>query len=256
MLTSRVNAVLVISALAGSPAAAQTSHSTAALAQSGQSVPAITLPPITVTAQKEPADPKTLPVSMTVVSADGLERAGITTVSEAGPFSPNTSFTEFTARKLSNPRIRGLGAGPSNPGVTTYFDGVPQLNANSSSTALLDISQIEFVRGPQSTLFGRNALGGLISLATARPSLTKWTGVASVPFGRRRCGPDACCDQERTDVERHPFPGGHWTSQSSERLDIRHQFFEFRRREGVLEARHPRGASSESALESPFPDPV
>jgi iron complex outermembrane receptor protein len=152
--------------------------------QSGQSAPAqITLPPITVTAQKEPADPKTLPVSVTTVPSDLLQNAGITMVSEAGVFAPNASFTEFTARKLSNARMRGLGAGPSNPGVTTYFDGVPQFSANSSSVELLDVSQIEFVRGPQSTLFGRNALGGLINVASARPSMTKWTGTAAVPFG-------------------------------------------------------------------------
>ena len=68
---------------------------------------------------------------------------------------------DFTARKLSNPRFRGIGSSPANPAITTYIDGVPQLNANSSSIELLDVSQVEFVRGPQSALFGRNTLGGL-----------------------------------------------------------------------------------------------
>ena len=154
------------------------------LSQTGQSAPPkVTLPPITVTAQKEPADPNTLPVSVTTVTAEAIEKAGITMVSEAGVFAPNSTFTEFTARKLSNARMRGLGASPANPGVTTYFDGVPQLNANSSSIALLDVSQIEFVRGPQSALFGRNALGGLINVSTMRPSASKWTANAAVPFG-------------------------------------------------------------------------
>ena len=57
------------------------------------------------------------------------------------------------------------------------------MNANSSSIELLDIEQIEFVRGPQSALFGRNTLGGLVNITSIRPSLTKWTGTASVPFG-------------------------------------------------------------------------
>jgi iron complex outermembrane recepter protein len=185
MLRSHVKAAIVISALAVSPAAAQsTVTGGSALSQSGQSAPPkITLPTVTVSAQKEPADPKALPVSVTAVPADLLSKSGVTMVSDAGPFSPNTTFTEFTARKLSNARIRGLGAGPSNPGVTTYYDGVPQFNANSSSIELLDVDQIEFVRGPQSTLFGRNALGGLINIASARPSATKWTGTATVPFG-------------------------------------------------------------------------
>src|SRR5262249_8577753 len=103
-----------------------------------------TLPPITVTAQKVPEDPANLPVSVTAVSSDTLLATGLRSVSEAGWYAPNAFFSEFTARKLSNPRIRGVGASPSNPGVTSYIDGVPQLNANSSSIELVDIEQIEF----------------------------------------------------------------------------------------------------------------
>ena len=143
----------------------------------------VTLPPITVTAQKEQDDPQKLPVSVTVVSNDTLENAGIRSISEAGGYAPNTFFNEFSARKLSNPRVRGIGSSPNNPGVTSYIDGVPQLNANSSNVELIDIEQIEFVRGPQSALFGRNALGGVINVTSGRPSLTRWTGNLVAPFG-------------------------------------------------------------------------
>src|SRR5881394_312188 len=142
-----------------------------------------TLPPVTVTAQKQPEDPQNLPVSVTVVVSETLTADALRTVSEAGWFSPNTFFNEFTARKLSNARFRGIGASPTNPGVTSYIDGVPQLNANSSSIEFLDIGQVEFVRGPQSALFGRNALGGVINIVSARPSLQKWSGSLSGPYG-------------------------------------------------------------------------
>ena len=142
----------------------------------------IQLPPVTVTAQKEPADPRTLPVSVTAVPKSTLTNAGVGIVSEAGQYSPNTYFTEFAARKLSNARFRGIGSSPANPGVTTYFDGVPQLNANTSSIDLLDVEQVEFVRGPQSALFGRNTLGGLVNVVSSRPSLSSWTGSFSAPF--------------------------------------------------------------------------
>src|SRR5215470_8604256 len=134
------------------------------------------LPPVIVTAQKEPADPQTLPVSVTAVQQATLDEAAVRSVSEAAGYAPNTYFNEFTVRKLSNARFRGVGAGPTNPGVTSYIDGVPQLNANSSSVELIDVEQIEFVRGPQSALFGRNALGGVINITSGRPSLTKWSG--------------------------------------------------------------------------------
>ena len=96
------------------------------------------------------------------------QNAGIDIPSEAGVYAPNVYFTEFSARKLSNARFRGIGASPANPSITTFFDGVPQLNANSSSIDLVDVDQIEFVRGPQSALFGRNALGGLINAIFAK----------------------------------------------------------------------------------------
>ena len=144
----------------------------------------IRLPVLTVTAEKEPEDPQRVPVSVTAVPKDTLESAGVRAVSEAGDFAPNAFFSEFTARKLSNPRFRGVGSGPTNPGVTTYFDGVPQLNANSSSIELMDVQQIEFVRGAQSALFGRNTIGGLINVASSRPSLDRWTGnFTGGPFG-------------------------------------------------------------------------
>jgi iron complex outermembrane receptor protein len=148
----------------------------------------VTLPPITVTAQKAPEDPQTLPVSVTTVLGETLLDDGLKSVSEAGWFAPNTYFNEFTARKLSNPRFRGIGASPANPGVTSYIDGVPQLNANSSSIELLDVEQIEFVRGPQSALFGRNALGGIINVTSARPSLKTWTGSLVGPYGNFHAG--------------------------------------------------------------------
>ena len=140
------------------------------------------LPTVTVTAQKEPADPQTLPVSVTAVSRETLANAGVTVVREAAIYSPNTHFSDFTARKLSNPRFRGIGSSPANPSITTYFDGVPQLNSNTSSIDLVDIEQVEFVRGPQSALFGRNTLAGVINVTSTRPSLTEWTYGLSAPL--------------------------------------------------------------------------
>jgi iron complex outermembrane receptor protein len=145
--------------------------------------PQVTLPTVTVTAQKEPADLQTLPVSVTAVPTDALWNGGAQTIGDLSIYAPNTYFTDFSARKLSNARFRGIGSSPANPAVTTFIDGVPQLNTNSSSIELLGISQVEFVRGPQSALFGRNTLGGLINISSVRPSLTKWTGNAVVPFG-------------------------------------------------------------------------
>ena len=145
--------------------------------------PSVTLPPVTVVAQKEPTDIQKLPVSVTAVTTDWLRLGDIRFVSDAAIYSPNTYYSDFTARKLTNPRFRGLGSSPANPAITTFIDGVPHLNTNSSSMDLLDVEQVEFARGPQSSLFGRNTLGGLVNVLSARPSLTRWTGGFSVPVG-------------------------------------------------------------------------
>ena len=153
---------------------------TSSVAQAQAPAATFQLPPVIVTAQKEAAQAQELPVSLSAFSQQTLRESGTTVVSDL--FAPNIYFTEFTARKLSNPRFRGIGASPANPAVATYFDGVPQFNTNSSSIDLLDIAQVEFVRGPQSALFGRNSIGGLVNVTSARPSLSGWTGGLSVPF--------------------------------------------------------------------------
>ncbi len=180
-------ALIILTSLVSLPAHAQGSNP--------QDDPSLRfkLPTVTVTAQKEAQDKQKVPVSVTAVSENTLENAGIRIASEAAIFAPNTYFTEWSARKLSNARFRGIGSSPNNPAITTYIDGVPQLSDNSSSIELLDVGQIEFVRGPQSALFGRNTLGGLVNISSVRPSVSGWTGQLSAPFGNHgawsvRCG--------------------------------------------------------------------
>ena len=162
-----------------------TSSAQTASAPAGTPPNRITLPTVVVTAQKEPTDRQALPLSVTAVAHELLTGAGVSTVSDAASFAPNTYFQELTARKISNARFRGIGSssGPSNPGITTFIDGVPQLNGNSSSIEFVDVDQVEFVRGPQSALFGRNTLGGLVNITSGRPSLSRWTGTLAVPVG-------------------------------------------------------------------------
>jgi iron complex outermembrane recepter protein len=179
--------IAVCCALAGliapSAQAQDAANQAPAPTQGGNGTIRFRLPSVTVTAQKEPEDVQEVPVSVTAVTSETLEADGIQSVSEAAQFAPNTFFNEFSARKLSNARFRGIGSSPNNPGVTTYLDGVPQLNANSSSTELIDVGQIEFVRGPQGALFGRNTLGGLVNITSARPSFKNWSGRLNAPFG-------------------------------------------------------------------------
>ena len=140
------------------------------------------LPVVTVTAEKFPEPVDTAPLSVTPVTRGMIRDSGVRTPEDAAIYSPNNYFTDFAPRKNSSPRFRGIGGTPISPAVTTYIDGVPQLNSNSSNQELVDIDQVEFVRGAESTLFGRNTIGGVISTTSIRPS-NVWTGGVDGQYG-------------------------------------------------------------------------
>ena len=162
---------------------AQDDKKPAAAAEDGKQ---ITLEPVTVTvtvtAEKESEPALTIPLSVTAVTLDNLTDADIQAVKQAAVFAPNTFINEFTARAVSNPYFRGIGGSPTNPGVSTVIDGVPQLNSYSSNIELVDVGQIEFVRGPEGALYGRNTAGGLINI-TSRSLSNTWTAQGQTDFG-------------------------------------------------------------------------
>ena len=141
------------------------------------------LPEITVVGDKQPAPSQDVPQSLTPVTTQTINDDNVTTVKDAAVFAPNVFMNEFGAQKLSNPFFRGIGNSPDNPGVTTFIDGVPQLNANSSSIQLLDVDQVEFLRGSQADLYGRNTVGGLINITSALPDLKAWHASVEEEYG-------------------------------------------------------------------------
>ncbi|MEW6074612.1 MAG: TonB-dependent receptor [Planctomycetota bacterium] len=151
-------------------AASEGPHPPPAAPAEGAEEEAPALPELLVTARKwEEAAPE-VPQSLTVLSAQTLRDAGIDSVGEAARLVPNLFVTEFSSRRLSFPAMRGIGSGQGDPAVTTYIGGVPQLTTSSTNLPLFAVERIEFLRGPQSTLYGRNALGGLIHIVPRPPT--------------------------------------------------------------------------------------
>jgi iron complex outermembrane receptor protein len=140
--------------------------------------------PITVmvTARKEPETALSIPLSVTAVTEGTLRDSDIRAVKDAARFAPNVIINEFTARAVSNPFFRGIGGSPTNPGVSTFIDGVPQLNGFSSNIEMADVAQVEFVRGPGGSLYGRNTAGGFINIIS-RPASETWTAQTQGAFG-------------------------------------------------------------------------
>ena len=142
----------------------------------------IRLNPVIVTARRWTEFAQDLPQSVTVMDETILRDAGITNVREASYLIPNLLVIEFSSRRLSFPTFRGISTGVGDPSVTTYVDGVPQLKISSTNISMLDVVRLEFLRVPQGTLYGRNSIGGLIKLETARPTNTP-TLRGSTTFG-------------------------------------------------------------------------
>ena len=137
---------------------------------------------ITVTARKEFEPVQSTPLSVTAVTDSTLRNADILVVKDAAAYAPNVFINEFSERALSNPFFRSIGGSPTNPSVSTFIDGVPQLNSFSSNIELIDVDQIEFVRGPEGALYGRNTAGGLINI-TSRQATETWSTQAEGAFG-------------------------------------------------------------------------
>jgi iron complex outermembrane recepter protein len=127
---------------------------------------------IVVTAERRSQSLQDVPVSVTALTAGELNRAGITGIDDLSIAVPALQVQEGAGYLLSH--LRGVGAttagaGLENP-VALYVDGVYYANQTIGIFAFNNIAQIDVLKGPQGTLFGRNATGGLIDVRTAEPT--------------------------------------------------------------------------------------
>lgn len=114
-------------------------------------------------------------VSSTVLDRDDVERRRITTVKGMSDMVPNLYIPDYGSRITSSIYVRGIGARMDQPAVGLIVDNVPIMNKDAYDFDMADIAKIEMLRGPQSTLYGRNTMGGLITINTLSP--LKWQGV-------------------------------------------------------------------------------
>jgi len=139
---------------------------------------------VMVTAQRRAERAQDVTVSLSVASAEDLENAGITNLRDLSAMVPGLNYT--ATGPFSQPNIRGVFTTFTQPGsdspVGVYVDGLYQPNQSGTAFELPDVQSIEVLKGPQGTLFGRNATGGAIVVRTMEPSFTP-TGKISVKDG-------------------------------------------------------------------------
>ena len=132
---------------------------------------------ITVTAQKREENVQDVPIAISAFTSEGLRERAITDVASLGNISPNVNLdagTPFSgSTSVLSAFIRGIGqndfAMNLDPGVGVYLDGVYLARTVGANLDLPDVERIEILKGPQGTLFGRNAIGGAISIVTHDP---------------------------------------------------------------------------------------
>lgn len=139
---------------------------------------------IVVTAQRRSENLQSVPVTVNAVSGEQLSAAGVSSLQTLQVAVPGLYVQNNDG--YAAPILRGVGTTAIGPGVETpiavYVDGVYYGAATSSLFSLNNIAQIEVLKGPQGTLFGRNATGGLIQINTRTPQ-QQFSGDATVSYG-------------------------------------------------------------------------
>ncbi len=129
---------------------------------------------IIVTAQKREQRLQDVPVVVSVLNQQQLENAGVRDVKDLQTITPGLNVTSSTSPAQTSIRIRGVGTVGDNPGlessVGTIVDGVYRARSGVAFGDLGELERVEVLKGPQSTLFGKNMSAGVINVISASPS--------------------------------------------------------------------------------------
>ncbi|MGB3796325.1 MAG: TonB-dependent receptor [Alteraurantiacibacter sp.] len=168
-------------AMAASPAYAQQEGAESDVqAQSQQSDNTIV-----VTARRTDEDLQDVPLSVAAFSSEALNRSTVQELSDVRVIAPGLNFNSEGGKNTINVSLRGLGqlpVGLATPGVVTYVNNVA-IPSLGSSIPTFDLSDIQVLKGPQGTLFGKTTLGGAILINTA-PAVDYFEGYVQATYGR------------------------------------------------------------------------
>ena len=179
------------------------SAQTAAVPAPSAAEPPQTVDQIVVTAQKRTQSLQDVPIVVTTVSKQLIQDTGIKDIKDLALLTPGLLVTSTTSEASTTARIRGVGTVGDNPGlessVGVVIDGVYRSRNGVGFGDLGDVSQIEVLKGPQSTLFGKSTSAGVINIVTAAPSfkfgasggvylLSNYSGYGGVGRGHRSAG--------------------------------------------------------------------
>ncbi|MCK5910686.1 MAG: TonB-dependent receptor [Caulobacter sp.] len=144
-----------------------------AFAQQTKPAEATAVDEIVVTATKREQTLQDVPISVAVTGQQTIERAQVRDLIDLQSVVPSLKVSQFNATGQTNFVIRGFGNGNGNDGIESsvgvFIDGVYRSRSAAALDDLPEVERIEVLRGPQSTLFGKNVSAGAISIVTKRP---------------------------------------------------------------------------------------
>jgi iron complex outermembrane receptor protein len=142
---------------------------------------------VIVIATKREQTLQEIPVAVSVVSSEMIQQAQVMDIKDLQSLVPSLKVTQLQGSAQTNFIIRGFGNGANNagiePSVGVFIDGVYRSRVGSALADLPKLERVEVLRGPQSTLFGKNASAGVINVVTAKPDLTGYSGSVSATLG-------------------------------------------------------------------------
>jgi outer membrane receptor protein involved in Fe transport len=142
---------------------------------------------IIVTAQGRAQVLQDVPLAVSAVSAESLQNTGATDIRQLNQLAPSLLVSSTGTEANGSARIRGIGTVGDNPGlessVAVFVDGVYRSRSGIGLNELGEIERIEVLRGPQGTLFGRNASAGLIHVISKKPNLNSFEGYGELTYG-------------------------------------------------------------------------
>lgn len=144
--------------------------------------------PIIVTATLRAMDVQDIPLAVTAVAPETLEREGVSDIKTLSSVSPSFNIqSSQTETQGTSIKIRGVGTTGNNTGlessVGVFIDGVYQSRPGVALGDLVDLERLEILRGPQGTLFGRNTSAGALNITTKRANLSEVEGFANASYG-------------------------------------------------------------------------
>lgn len=140
-------------------------------------VPELSIDEIEIRASKDNLTLNKMPASVTLLSAKKIGENEVQTLSDITSLTPGFFMPDYGSRLTSPVYIRGIGSRINSPSVGLYVDHVPYFEKASYQFDLFDVERIEILKGPQGTLYGRNAMGGIINIVTRSPLDYQGTGV-------------------------------------------------------------------------------